>query len=302
MSVVADALSSQRDAFLSYLQLERGLGAATLSAYRSDLDAFAAFLEKRGVGAWSGVGPDHVREFLREQKQAGLSPATMARRLAAIRGLFKFLEGERLVTTNPTGFIETPTLWRKLPQTLRLDEIEKILESVEPEGLGLRDLAMLEFLYGTGLRVSELVGLDVSSVHLEAGFLRCFGKGRKERIVPLGRQAIEAVTRYLERERPRLAKEGLEEPALFLNHGGGRLTRQRVFQLLRRYASFAQVAKRIGPHALRHSFATHLLERGADLRIVQELLGHAAISTTQRYTHVDGARLKAVHQQFHPRP
>ncbi|MBI4342036.1 MAG: tyrosine-type recombinase/integrase, partial [Candidatus Omnitrophica bacterium] len=181
-------------------------------------------------------------------------------------------------------------------------EVERLLGSVSPEGLGVRDVAMLELLYGTGLRVSELVSLDVGSCNFDAGFLRCIGKGNKERIVPLGRAATDAVARYLAASRPRLVARRPEAAALFVNRRGGRLTRQRVWQLLRRYAKAGLMTKTIGPHTLRHSFATHLLERGADLRTVQELLGHANIATTQRYTHVDRSRLKSVHEKFHPRP
>jgi len=266
------------------------------------LTLFSAYLARTGVRAPSGARQTHVREFLRSLRGAANGPTTVARRLAALRGLYKYLEGERLIDANPTAFIETPKAWRKLPQTLRLDEVERMLAAVDADGLGGRDLAMLELLYGTGLRVSELVSLNLASLNLEGGFLRCIGKGNKERIVPLGRQATTVLERYLGHQRPALVDGKPNEPAVFVNRYGRRLTRQRVFQLLRRYARAGLIGKTIGPHTLRHSFATHLLERGADLRTVQELLGHANISTTQRYTHVDRARLKAVHEQFHPRP
>jgi integrase/recombinase XerD len=226
----------------------------------------------------------------------------VARKLAAVKGLFKFLEGQRGLSQNPTTFIDAPRLWRRLPQTLSRDEVTRLLGSVQQDALGLRDLAMLELLYGAGLRVSELVSLDVTHCHLDAGFLRCMGKGSKERIVPVGRSAAAAIRRYASKERPVLVKRRPDTAALFVNRNGARLTRQRVWQLLRRYAKAGAIQKVFGPHALRHSFATHLLEGGADLRIVQELLGHANIATTQRYTHVDRARLKAVHEQYHPRP
>ena len=289
------------DEFLSYLELERGLSPTTRSSYRQDLLLFDGFLTQQHVGSLSRVQPVHVRAFLQWLRESR-SPATVARKLAAIKGLFRFLQGQRVIQGSPTAFIETPRLWRRLPQTLRVEEIERLLGSVQAEGLGLRDVAMLELLYGAGLRVSELVSLDLASCHFEAGFIRCIGKGNKERIVPLGRSAERAITSYLSAERPLLVARHPEVPALFVNRRGLRLTRQRVWQLLRRYARASLITKAIGPHTLRHSFATHLLERGADLRTVQELLGHANIATTQRYTHVDRSRLKAVHDQYHPRP
>ncbi len=287
--------------YLSYLELERGLSATTRASYREDLTRFSTFLKRKRIGALERVRPVHVREFLQILRTTR-SPATVARKLAAIRGWFKFLEGQRTISRSPTTFIDTPKLWRRLPQTLSVEEIERILHSIAGEGLGLRDLAILELLYGAGLRVSELVSLELGHINREAGFLRCIGKGNKERIVPLGRQAITAITRYLETQRPRLVAHHPEAHTLFVNRRGGVLTRQRIWQLLRQYARAGLVTKTIGPHTLRHSFATHLLERGADLRIVQELLGHASVSTTQRYTHVDRSRLKAVHEQYHPRP
>ena len=294
-------MREQVDEYLSYLELERGLRPTTCESYRQDLSLFAAFLGKRRIGSLARVQASHVREFLQELR-ATRSPGTVARKLAAVKGLFRFLEGQRVIARSPTAFIETPRLWRRLPQTLSLDEVQRLLDSVEPEGLGQRNLAMLELLYGTGLRVSELVSLDVASVNFDAGFVRCIGKGDKERIVPLGGAAAEALRRYLGKERLRLIAKQPDTAALFVNRRGERLTRQRLWQLLRRYAKAGLIPKPVGPHTLRHSFATHLLERGADLRTVQELLGHANITTTQRYTHVDRARLKQVHERFHPRP
>ncbi len=314
--------------YLAYLQLERGLSETTRASYRQDLALFNAFLQSRHVGSLARVRQVHVREFL-QSLRSSRSPATVARKLAAVKGLFRFLEAQRVIRRSPTAFIETPRLWQRLPQTLSTDEVDRLLSSVPAEGLGLRDLAMLELLYGSGLRVSELVSLNLASCNLDGGFIRCIGKGNKERIVPLGRRASEALVRYLKSERPRLVARHQARPlpaprvsnsssarqaggdreqraeefqALFVNRRGGRLTRQRVWQVLRRYARAGMINKQIGPHTLRHSFATHMLERGADLRTVQELLGHANISTTQRYTHVDRARLKAVHEKYHPRP
>ncbi len=295
-------MQEQIEAFLTYLELERGLSPTTRVSYRYDLQLFTAFLATRNIGGLTRVRPLHVREFLQSLRANKKSPATVARKLAAVKGLFRFLEGQQTITKSPTAFIESPRLWRRLPQTLHLKEVERILSSVQAEGLGLRDLAMLELLYGAGLRVSELVSLDLDSCNIEAGFIRCLGKGNKERIVPLGRQAAGALARYLKKERPRLIATHVQIQALFVNRRGGRLTRQRVWQVLKDYAKAGLIKKSISPHTLRHSFATHLLEGGADLRIVQELLGHASISTTQRYTHVDRSRLKSVHEKFHPRP
>lgn len=289
------------DEFLSYLELERGLSPTTRSSYQQDLALFAQFLRQRRIGSWARVQALHVREFL-QALRVNRTPTTVARKLAAVKGFFKFLEAQQVIARSPTAFIETPRLWRRLPQTLNVEEVERLLGSIKAEGLGLRDVAMLEMLYGTGLRVSELLSLNLTHCNIDAGFLRCIGKGNKERIVPLGRAATRALVRYLNTERALLVARRADVQALFVNRRGARLTRQRVWQVLRRYAKAGLITKAIGPHTLRHSFATHLLERGADLRTVQELLGHANISTTQRYTHVDRARLKAVHEQFHPRP
>ena len=294
-------MRKQVEEFLSYLELERGLSATTRSSYRQDLALFTEFLEGQRIGAFTQVRAVHVRAFLQWLRESR-SPATVARKLAAVKGLFRFLQGQRVIEASPTAFIETPRLWRRLPQTLRIEEVGRLLESVQAEGLGLRDLAMLELLYGAGLRVSELVSLELQSCHFEAGFIRCLGKGNKERIVPLGRSAGQAIARYLKSERPLLVARRPDATSLFVNRRGQHLSRQRVWQLLRRYAKAGLITKSISPHTLRHSFATHLLERGADLRTVQELLGHADISTTQRYTHVDRSRLKIVHDTYHPRP
>jgi len=291
----------QIDAYLAHLRLERGLSPTTLASYALDLQAFQQFCRKRRIGSLARVRPLAVREFL-QWLRAAKSPATVARKLACLKGFFKFLVAQGVVTDNPTGFIETPRLWRRLPKTLNQAEAGRLVEAPDLEGLGLRDVALLELLYGAGLRVSEAAQLDVPNLNLDAGFVRCFGKGSKERLVPLGKHAQAALRRYLDRERPVLVRGKPAVPAVFVNRRGGRLTRQRIWQLVRRYAAKSQLDKAIGPHTLRHSFATHLLERGADLRIVQELLGHANITTTQRYTQVDRARLKRVHEQYHPRP
>ena len=289
------------DAYLAHLRLERGLSPTTLSSYAQDLRRFEQFCRERRMEALERIRPVFVREFL-QWLRARSAPATVARKLACLKGFFRFLTAQGLLKENPTGFIESPRLWRRLPQTLSEGEVAQLLGAPEEEGLGLRDHALLELLYGAGLRVSEASALNLEQLNFEVGFVRCIGKGNKERLVPLGRFAQAALKTYAEAIRPALVHRRPGETAVFVNRSGGRLTRQRIWQLIRRYAAKGRVMKRIGPHALRHSFATHLLSRGADLRTVQELLGHANISTTQRYTQVDRARLKAIHEQYHPRP
>jgi len=288
------------DAFLAHLKLERGLSANTIVSYAQDLALFERFCRERGIGSASRVRTVTVREFL-QWLRTTKTPATVARKLACVKGWFRFLVSQGTVSQSPAGFIESPRLWKRLPQALHEPDVERLLGSVAETDIGIRDRAILELLYGSGLRVSEAVSLDVSHLNLEVGFLRCFGKGSKERLVPVGRMARQALQRYLHEVRPRFVRRQPQTTAIFVNRGGHRLTRQRVWQLVRRYADAGGV-KRIGPHGLRHSFATHLLAHGADLRTVQELLGHSNISTTQRYTHVDRGRLKAVHEKYHPRP
>ena len=294
-------MRAQSEEYLAHLKLERGLSPTTLTSYAEDLRIFEQFCRRRGIGAVSRVRPLVVREFL-QWVRADHSPATVARKLACLKGFFRFLTAQGVVSENPTAFIETPRLWRRLPQTLSESEIAQFLERPKADGLGLRDVALLELLYGSGLRVSEAASLALDQLNLDVGFVRCLGKGNKERLVPLGQCAQATLRRYLETVRPGFVRRRPQTQAVFVNRSGGRLTRQRMWQLVKRYATAAGLTKRIGPHTLRHSFATHLLTRGADLRTVQELLGHANIVTTQRYTQVDRARLKAIHEQYHPRP
>ena len=295
-------MPAHSDAYLAYLKLERGLSPTTLASYQQDLRLFESYCRQRGVGSCTRVRMLLIREFLQWLLDNKKSPATVARKLACLKGFFRFLTAQGVIDENPTGFIESPRLWRRLPNVLSEEEATRLVSAPDDEALGVRDLALLELLYGAGLRVSEAATLDVPNLNFEAGFVRCFGKGSKERLVPLGRRAQEALHRYLDTLRPALVKRNPHVQAVFLNRRGTRLTRQRIWQLIRRYAGKSGIAKRISPHTLRHSFATHLLTRGADLRTVQELLGHADIATTQRYTQVDRARLKAVHAKFHPRP
>jgi integrase/recombinase XerD len=289
--------------FLDFLSVERGLAENTISSYRIDLSRFAAFLEKRRVSSFDAVKKDTLLKYLMELKDSGLAANSISRNLAAIKTFYRFLVNERFVKENVAGVLESPRLWKKLPDTLNIDEVEKLINA--PDGRnwrGLRDKASLELMYATGMRVSELVNLKTNSVNMDVGFIRCVGKGSKERIIPLGNKAKEAITRYMEKSRVKLAKKGSQDQSLFLSRLGKKMSRQSFWKMIKAYAGKAGIKKSISPHKLRHSFATHLLERGADLRIVQEMLGHSDISTTQIYTHINKERLKSIHHKFHPRP
>jgi integrase/recombinase XerD len=289
------------DAYIAYLRAERGLAANTVEAYASDLVVYLRQLQQQGLKEPADVGQEHVLRHLSTLKRKGLSARSVARHLAAVRGFHRFLEAEELCSKDPTEDIDTPRPARRLPVFLTLEEVESLLaapDTKSPESI--RDRAMLEVLYATGLRVSELCRLAVNDVQLQTGCVMAMGKGSKERVIPLGRSAIEWTRLYLEGPRPLLLK-GRERRALFLTRRGDGFTRQGFWKLLRRYALKAGIRKPLSPHKLRHSFATHLVERGADLRAVQAMLGHADIATTQIYTHVDGKRLHAAHGRFHPR-
>ncbi len=289
------------DIFLNYVAVEKGLSRNTLEAYGRDLARYLDFLETEGVDHPDGVTPATVLRFLARLKEEGLSPRSRARALVSLRMFHKFLLGEKLSAANPTTRVEAPRSLSPLPHTLSPSEVEKLLAVPgDATPLALRDRAMLELLYATGLRVSELCTLKMGELQLEVGYLRTLGKGSKQRIVPLGEAAAEAVRDYLRHGRAPLEKES-GSPCLFLNRGGKGLTRQGVWKIIRRRTLQAGISKRITPHTLRHSFATHLLENGADLRAVQTMLGHADISTTQIYTHVTRERLRKIHEQHHPR-
>jgi len=289
--------------FLDFLTVERGLAANTISSYRIDLSRFVAFLKKCRVSTFDGVKKDTLLKYLMELKDSGLAANSISRNLAAIKTLYKFLVNERLVKENVAGVLESPRLWKKLPDTLSIDEVEKLINA--PDGRnwrGLRDKASLELMYATGMRVSELINLKTNSINMDVGFVKCVGKGSKERIIPLGNKAKEAITRYMEKSRVKLARDGSQDQSLFLTRLGKGMSRQSFWKMVKAYARKSGIKKAISPHKLRHSFATHLLERGADLRIVQEMLGHSDISTTQIYTHINKERLKSIHHKFHPRP
>jgi len=280
--------------------VERGLSANTLTAYSLDLHKFAAFCATRKV-AMASADRDTILEFLSGLYRRKLSSRSVARHLATLRVFFRFAVTEGLLEEEPTINLEAPRVWKGLPVFLSLSEVDKLLAMPDASTpLGLRDSAMLEVLYSTGLRVSELVGLRLSEVDLSMGCVRCIGKGNKERLVPLGRAALQTLRRYLANARPELLR-GPGSPLLFLNHHGGRISRVGFWKILKTYGRRAGLPPKLSPHKLRHSFATHLLERGADLRSVQAMLGHADISTTQIYTHVTQARLRQVYRAHHPR-
>ncbi|KHE67509.1 site-specific tyrosine recombinase XerD [Halobacillus sp. BBL2006] len=287
--------------FFHYLTVERGLSPNTIQSYKRDLTQYQAFLQKDiGITSWDSISRTHIMQYLHQLNDKGRSSATVARLLSSIRLYHQFLIREKVTNQDPSLHIETPKKERKLPKVLSSDEVDRLLNIHAKDPLSARNKAMLEMLYATGLRVTELVSLKVSDLHLTMGFVRCLGKGSKERIIPLGDMAKEAVELYLETGRGELVKQKLTEE-LFVNHHGNRLTRQGFWKILKAVALEMGIKKDLTPHTLRHSFATHLLENGADLRAVQEMLGHADISTTQIYTHVTKTRLKDVYRSYHPR-
>lgn len=297
-AIMEDALAD----FLHYLVVEKGLSQNTVSAYRRDLQSYLSFLkEKETLSSLNSVRRTNIIHHLMLLKDQGRASTTLARHTASIRSFHQFLVREQQLEHDPSVHIETPKTERKLPKVLTVTEVEALLDAAKKKSpFGLRNQAMLEVLYATGIRVSELIGLHVSDVHLTMGFVRCLGKGDKERIIPLGDMAKQSVERYLDGGRAKLQKKKRGD-ALFLNHHGDRLSRQGFWKILKGLALKANIYKDLTPHTLRHSFATHLLENGADLRSVQEMLGHADISTTQIYTHVSQTRLKDVYATYHPR-
>ena len=291
--------------FLGYLELERGLSRNTLEAYRSDLQQLSSFLDRRGLDPLE-ITPAELASFVSElavgrDGRNPVSVATLQRKIACLRSFYRYLRRERLIDHDPAAELRGPRARARLPEVLSRDEVARLL--VQPAGSSpgaLRDRALLETMYACGLRASEAIGLELSELDLQSGILHARGKGSKERIVPIGSKAIESVRAYLEVGRPRLV--GLrDEPKVFVNLRGSGLSRQGLYKIVQRHAASAGLAHRMSPHTLRHSFATHLLEHGADLRVIQELLGHANISTTEIYTHVTGNRLRDIHRKFHPR-
>jgi len=288
------------DNFLTFLEVERGMSRNTLLSYKKDIEKFSDYAGsiKKDIRA---LAREDVVSFLMHLKDKGLSPSTIARNLASLKTFWKFLVAEQFASENVAAIVETPKTWKNIPDVLSKEEVEKLLDAPPRKGWqGMRDKAMLELMYATGLRVSEVKDLKKAGVNLEAGFVKCSGKGGKERIVPLGRYAEKAVKEYLDDVRTKLAAKTGDDH-LFLSRFGRMLSRQSIWKMVQKYAAEIGIKKHITPHTLRHSFATHLLEGGAELRGVQEMLGHADISTTQIYTHINKDKLRKIHEKYHPR-
>jgi integrase/recombinase XerD len=306
------------DEFLNYLSVERGLSKNTILAYRTDLDHFISWLGSRRIDSIDGVTRNDITKYLLGLKDGGIGSNSISRALVAIKMFYRFLVQERLAKDDVAGVLESPKLIRPLPSVLGMGEVDKLLAGPDVrDWLGIRDKAALELMYASGMRVSEIVELTMDGLNLDVGFIKCRGKGDKERIVPIGKSAKDAITRYIDKVRPQLlgkrhhstkahgavlsSTEVRQDPHLFISRLGKKISRQSFWKMIKKYMRKARIKKDITPHTLRHSFATHLLERGADLRVVQEMLGHADISTTQLYTHINKERLKSIHKQFHPR-
>jgi integrase/recombinase XerD len=296
-------MEDQLKDFIHFLIVEKGLAKNTIVSYERDLKSYIKYFRNvEQLKSFNEVERIHIIHFLGYLKEQGKSSRTLARHVASIRAFHQFLLRERVSDHDPSVHIETPKLERTLPKVLNLEEVETLLDSPDAKDhYGIRDKAMLELLYATGIRVSELIGLQTSDVHLTMGFVRCIGKGNKERIIPIGKTALAALEHYVNNGRSHFISKKNHDHALFLNHHGKQLTRQGFWKILKKLARDAGIEKDLTPHTLRHSFATHLLENGADIRAVQEMLGHSDISTTQIYTHVTKTRLKDVYSKFHPR-
>ncbi len=289
------------DSFLAYITVEKGLSKNTLESYGRDVRKFLTFLEEGHIETVHEIKYENILDFLSSFKKQGFSDTTTVRTIVSIKQFFKYLLLEKIIKEDPTSQIHTPKMKKSIPGVISLEDVEKVLASPDentPEGL--RDLAMLEVLYATGIRVSELINLKLNEVNFEMGFVIVYGKGSKERIVPMGGQAQEKLKTYMQHSRSTLLKQK-DCKELFVTRRGKGMTRQGFWKLIKNYALKANITKPISPHTLRHSFATHLLERGADLRTIQIMLGHSDISTTQIYTHVENERLKEIHKKYHPR-
>ena len=293
---------SQIDSFILYLATERGLSENYQLSTRNSLETFANWLQQnRGITETTQIELGHITDYLAERKKNGLAASSLRLIIIAIKIFFRFLVARKHLPTDVSDALLSPKIEKYLPETLNEQEVKNLIESVATERpLGLRDRAIIELLYASGLRISELVNARLENFNEEDGFIRVTGKGNKTRVVPVGKSALEAIENYLSSERPRLVKPKTSSE-IFLSIRGGKLTTQRVWQIIKKRAEEAGLDSNVYPHLMRHSFATHLLSNGADLRVIQELLGHADISTTQIYTHVDQKRLKSVHKQYHPR-
>jgi integrase/recombinase XerD len=296
------ALSDDITAFRNYLKAERGMAANTVLAYGRDLDRFAGWVAQGGLKDYLTPSIRDLSHYLSQLRDDGLAPASSARHLVALKMFYRFLRLEERAHPSAVELLSSPALWERIPQVLSPESVEKLLAApVAAERFYLRDRALLETLYATGSRASEVVGLKLADLYLDSGFCKCLGKGSKQRVVPLGRPAVEALRVYLGDLRPRLVRAVPDAPHVFVSRGGRGLTREMLWILVKKYARRAGLSAKVSPHTLRHSFATHLLAGGADLRTVQELLGHANIRTTQHYTHVDRERMLKIHRRFHPR-
>jgi len=296
------ALSDDLTAFRNYVQAERGLAANTVLAYGRDLERFGAWVAGGGLQNYLKPGIRELTQYISYMREEGLAPPSVARHLVALKMFYRFLRLEERVQQNTVELLSSPALWDRIPQVLSPESVSKLLAApLATDRFYLRDVALLETLYATGSRASEVVGLKLSDLFLDSSFCKCLGKGSKQRVVPLGKPAVQALRAYLGDFRPRLVRAASEVAWVFVSRGGRGLTREMLWNLVKKYAARAGLNPKVSPHTLRHSFATHLLAGGADLRTVQELLGHANIRTTQHYTHVDRERLKAIHHKFHPR-
>ncbi|TXK83519.1 site-specific tyrosine recombinase XerD [Paenibacillus sp. N3.4] len=295
-------MTNDLQSFIRVLSIERGLSRNTLESYERDLQQYAAYLEQQGITTWVESSKTHITGYLAQLRLLGRASATQSRNLVSIRALYQYLLRERIIQADPTLYVESPKLEKKLPKVLTVQDVEKLLEAPQTELVsGGRDKAMLELLYATGIRVSELISLNVSDVNLQMGFIRCIGKADKERNIPISSIATRCLTTYIQTYRFKLLKKTADEEALFIGHLGTRMTRQGFWKILKRYAQVINIQSDITPHALRHSFAAHLIENGADLRSVQEMLGHSDISTTQMYVQVTKHKMKEVYNRAHPR-
>lgn len=302
MSANIVELNDDVRAFRNYLKAERGLAENTVLAYGHDMDKFADWFGQANLASHLSPTVRDLTNYISYLRDLKLAPPSIARHLISLKMFYRFLRLEERVQRNTVELLSSPSLWERIPQVLSPESVEKLLAAPLPlERFYFRDRALLETLYATGARASEVIGLKLIDLQLESQFCKCTGKGSKQRVVPLGRPAVAAIKEYLETSRPKLVHANVEAPWLFVSRGGRALTREMLWILVKKYVRRAGLNPKVSPHTLRHSFATHLLSGGADLRMVQELLGHASIQTTQHYTHVDRERLKAIHKKFHPR-
>ena len=290
--------------FAGYILMEKGLSQNTVSAYTSDINFFLDFLKKDSIESFSNITRDDILYYLEECSEEGMESASLARRLVSIKIFFKYLYQEKIISNDITDIMNSPKLWRLLPEFLTMEEVDALLKAFSNKSrdlLIIRNRTILEIMYSCGLRVSETVNLKLDNLRFDEAIIRVTGKGNKERIIPLGIPAQRIMLRYIEKIRPYLLKDNPEESFVFLSKNGNKLTRKRIWGIVKEAGKIAGIKKNIHPHTIRHSFASHLLANGADLRIIQEMLGHSDISTTQIYTHIENSRLKSIFKQFHPR-